>query len=360
MNTNAKSSVRFALYLAEPIGMQDALHLGQRAEEWGYDTVAACQNFFWWETGEAPVWDIFTVLTALASRTQQIDFMTNIVDPFTRHPAHLAHTVATFDNIWPGRLTLGIGPGEVLNFGPLVDVAGRPPYRMLSRTREYIEVVKGVWGSTIETPFNYNGDYFQLENAHLSMKPVTLPHPPIYIAAMGPKMKRLTGEMGNGWTPITYTPTTYTHAWQEIATAATQAGRDPNQIGRALTLYTVILDDRAQAVEMADSWGRLDLVANPRLLEELGYGEFADSRFALENTQGISTGQAIADKLPSGLGSDVTIGGTAQDAIARIEAYIAAGVERFIIWPPYGNPSQAKETLTHLQKTVLPHFNGER
>ena len=99
------------------------------------------------------------------------------------------------DNIWPGRFTLGIGPGEVANYGPLVDVSGPPPHRFYTRTREFIEVLRGVWASTQEEPFSFEGRLFQVEDAHLSLKPVTEPHPPIYLAALGERMKELTGQV---------------------------------------------------------------------------------------------------------------------------------------------------------------------
>lgn len=349
---------QFALYLAEPLGLHDALALGEQAEALGFDLVAACQNFFWWEQGEAPVWDLFTLLNTLANRTS-IDLMTNVVDPFARHPATVAHILATFDNLWPGRLTLGLGPGEVMNFGPLKDVAGEPPYRLMTRTQEFIEVMHGIWASTVEAPFSYAGRYFQIADAHLSMKPVTKPHPPIYVAAMGPNMRRLTGRIADGWTPATYTPATYSADWQLIADSAIAAGRDPDQIGRALTIFTCVMTDGAAARARASVFGRLELVARPNLLHQLGYGELADDRFSLANTAGISTGVDRAAQIPQQLGEQVTICGTPHDAIVQIEAFVDAGVERFMIWPLYSQATACKETLTHFQQTILPHFKGQ-
>ncbi len=74
-------SVRFGLYLVEPVALGDALELGTRAEEWGFDLVASCENLFWWDPGQAPVWDCFTVLTALAERTRGLPLMTNVIAP---------------------------------------------------------------------------------------------------------------------------------------------------------------------------------------------------------------------------------------------------------------------------------------
>jgi alkanesulfonate monooxygenase SsuD/methylene tetrahydromethanopterin reductase-like flavin-dependent oxidoreductase (luciferase family) len=251
--------LRFGFYLVEPVALHDALELGVRAEQWGFDLVASCENLFWWDPGQAPVWDCFTLLTTLAERTRRLPLMTNVIDPAKRHPAVVAHILATLDNIWPGRFTLGIGPGEVANYGPLVDVSGPPPHRFYTRTREFIEVLKGLWSSTQEEPFGFEGQHFQVDGAHLSLTPVTEPHPPIYLAALGPKMKQLTGQVADGWTPVIYTPETYAADWTEVAAAAEAAGRDPRVIDRALTVSTVVLSDEQRARAFGDIVGRVML-----------------------------------------------------------------------------------------------------
>ena len=198
MNCSAAPTPRFAFYLVEPVPLADALALGVQAEDWGFDLVAVCENLFWWNPIYAPVWDNFTVLTAIAARTQSIGLMTNVIDPVKRHPAVIAHTVATLDQMTSGRVTLGIGAGEIGNYGPLLDVIGPPPHQLYGRTKEFIEVVHGVWRSSLAEPFVFQGKHFQLHNAHLSLKPFTQPHPPIYLAGMSPKTKHLTGAVADG------------------------------------------------------------------------------------------------------------------------------------------------------------------
>ena len=113
----SKAPIRFLL--VEPVGLEDALEFGTKAEQNGYDAVAACENLFWWTPGQSPVWDNFVVLNSILHRTKKIKVMTDVVDPVKRHPAVVAHTVATIDNIFKGRIGLGIGAGEVANLGHL-------------------------------------------------------------------------------------------------------------------------------------------------------------------------------------------------------------------------------------------------
>ena len=348
--------VRFGFYLVEPVALQDALELGARAEERGFDLVASCENLFWWNPGQAPVWDCFTVLATLAERTDRLPLMTNVIDPVKRHPAVVAHILATLDNIWPGRFTLGIGPGEVANYGPLVDVSGPPPHRFYTRTREFIEVLRGVWASTQEEPFSFEGRLFQIEDAHLSLKPVTEPHPPIYLAALGERMKRLTGQVADGWTPVIYTPETYAADWAEVASAAEAAGRDPRAIDRALTISTVVLSDEQKARAFGDIVGRVMLTTRPQLLGRLGHSELADERLDVARTASPMDGVQLAQQIPAGLGEQVTICGTPEQAIRRIEEFIAAGVRLFVLWPPYEDAQMLGETIEHYRSTILPYF----
>ncbi|RLI72907.1 hypothetical protein DRO97_08490, partial [Archaeoglobales archaeon] len=141
MNNNP----RFAFYLVEPVRLTDALEYGVKAEEYGFDVVAACENLFWWTPGHSPVWDNFIVLTTILSRTKKIKAMTDVVDPVKRHPAVVAHMASTLDNITKGRIAVGIGAGEIANFGPLVDLVGSKPKPSARRVKEFIDVMYGVW-----------------------------------------------------------------------------------------------------------------------------------------------------------------------------------------------------------------------
>ena len=265
--------IRFAFYLVEPVGLHDALEYGVKAEEWGFDVVAACDNTFWWTPGQSPVWHNPTLLTTILSRTKNIKIMSSVFDPVKRHPALVAHMASTLDNIAKGRYAFGIGAGEIANYGPLVDLSGPRPHRLLTRIKEYITVIHGIWNSTVEKPFNFDGRFFHLRNAYLSLKPSTKPHPPIYVASLGPKMRKLTGEMADGWVPLTYTPETYEKDLKSIETAAKSVGKNMDDIDPSLTIYTAVSKDDDRVKEIASMRGKLELVARPRLLQDLGYAE---------------------------------------------------------------------------------------
>jgi alkanesulfonate monooxygenase SsuD/methylene tetrahydromethanopterin reductase-like flavin-dependent oxidoreductase (luciferase family) len=348
---------RFAFYLVEPVGLEDALEFGSKAEQNGYDVVAACENLFWWTPGQSPVWDNFVVLNSILQRTKKIKVMTDVVDPIKRHPAIIAHTVATIDNISKGRIALGIGAGEVANFGPILDLA-KPP--SLSMIKEFIQVILGLWNSTVEKPLNFDGKFYRMKDAYLSMKPSTKPNPPIYIGAMGPKMRKLVGEVGDGWVPITYTPESYKKDLAGIQEAARLAGRNPSAIDSALTIYTITLKDRKRAEKIAAERGRLELVARPELLPDLGHADLADYNLTWAKRSGplvqSEREKELMKAIPENEATRVTISGTPDDAIERIEEFVDAGVQLFVLWQPYENRKDLIETVKTYKTKILPYF----
>lgn len=348
--------VRFGLCVGEPLGLQDALALGVEAENLGFDVVTVGENLFWWEPSFAPIWDNFIALTTIANRTNHIRLMTSVIDPVKRHPAVIAHMVATLDHVSSNRFILGIGGGEVGNFAPMVDLAGLPPYRLFTRTKEFIEVLHGVWASTSDDPFSYEGNFFKIEKAYLSLKPVTQPHPPVHIAALGPEMKNLTGRLADGWIPIGHTSETYAKDWQSIKAAAERANRNPQEIDPALWLGTAVLDDGETAKESASFLGRDDLSCNPNRLRELGYPELARAHLAVAQKDRPYEGEELMLQIPRALAERATISGTPKEAIERIEEFIAAGVRLFILMPVYSDRVVVQETLEHYRKTIIPHF----
>ncbi len=354
---------RFGFYLVEPVGLHDALKYGVKAEEYGFDLVAACDNLFWWTPGQAPVWNSFAVLTTIMNKTKKIEVMTNVIDSVKYHPAIVAHMVSTLDNISNGRFQLGVGGGEIGNFGPLVDQAGSRPYRLLTRLKEFVTVLQGVWKSTIENPFSFDGTFFHVKDGFLTSKPFTKPHPPIYLSALGPKMRKFAGHVADGWIPITYTPESYKKDLKEIESSAKTSGRDVKKIDPGLTIYTIVLKDHERAKEIAAARGKLDLAARPRLLRDLGYKEIADENLMWSRRPGPLMGEypkesEYASKIPTDLASEVTISGSPDEAIGQIEKFIKSGVKLFVLWQPYEEKDALEETVENYKNIVIPYFAG--
>src|SRR5919197_3009204 len=180
----------------------DPIDLVLEAERLGFDSV--------W-TSEAYGSDAFSPLCWIGARTERIKLGTGIVQISARTPAAVAMTAATVDHLSNGRLILGLGVS-----GPQVVEGwyGQPFAKPLARTREYVEVLRGILRR--DGPVSHDGEHYPLPyrgpgSAGLG-KPLKLTvHPlrsdiPIYLGAEGLKNVALAIEIADGWMPIFFSP----------------------------------------------------------------------------------------------------------------------------------------------------------
>ncbi len=178
-------------------GGSDGVELAQEAERLGFDSV--------W-TAEAYGSDALTPLTWVGALTSKIKLGTGILQMPARTPANTAMSAATLDMLSGGRVLLGLGLS-----GPQVVEGwhGQPYGKPLTRTREYVEIVRADpgargsrWTSTARTTRSLSRP-----GATGLGKPLKLIlHPrradiPIYLAAIGPKNVELAAEIADGWLP---------------------------------------------------------------------------------------------------------------------------------------------------------------
>src|SRR3954454_13392598 len=102
--------------MGEQAGPKQLVADAIRAEQTGYDFIAASDHYAPWlgEQGHAP--NTWVVLGAIAQATERIELMTYVTCPTMRyHPAVVAQQAGTLQLLSDGRFTLGLGAGENLN-----------------------------------------------------------------------------------------------------------------------------------------------------------------------------------------------------------------------------------------------------
>jgi F420-dependent oxidoreductase-like protein len=181
-------------------GGSDGVELAQEAERLGFDSV--------W-TAEAYGSDALTPLTWVGALTSKIKLGTGILQMPARTPANTAMSAATLDMLSGGRVQLGLGLS-----GPQVVEGwhGQPYGKPLTRTREYVEIVRRILARA--EPLDFQGEEYQIpipggtglgKPLKLILHPLR-PHIPIYLAAIGPKNIELAGEIADGWLPVFLAP----------------------------------------------------------------------------------------------------------------------------------------------------------
>lgn len=322
----------------------------KKTEKSGFDTI-----FYADHTVEFPppspgmVFDAFNTLSALAMITK-LQLGTAVSDCHRFHPALMAHKVATLDHISSGRALFGIGAGEKIN----VDMYGLSRAKVLSKLREYIELMRQFWTKKkVSKKSEFWGD---IKKAYIQLKPIQKT-PPIYVAANGPKTRQLTGELGNGWFPFVETPWTYKENKKEIVEAAKKVGRNPDEIDYALQIYVAIDDDNPEkAVKACEAFKLAGLVVASVKLNQI-YPTLnlpTDvNAFNYDMNSDISKILAYKDKLPESMLNDTICLGTTDDVIASIEKFKEAGVTHMAFWN-YG--PDINKVFESFRDKIIPYF----
>jgi coenzyme F420-dependent glucose-6-phosphate dehydrogenase len=171
----------------------DLVRFAAAAEEHGFPFALISDHFHPWidRQGHSPF--VWSVLGAIAERTERLRIGTGVTAPILRvHPAILAQAAATVAAMMPGRFFLGVGTGENLNEHILGD-KWPPAGVRRAMLREAIEVIRELWEGGMKS---HRGKHYTVENARI----YTLPEeaPPIYVSAAGKKAAELAGEIGDG------------------------------------------------------------------------------------------------------------------------------------------------------------------
>jgi alkanesulfonate monooxygenase SsuD/methylene tetrahydromethanopterin reductase-like flavin-dependent oxidoreductase (luciferase family) len=199
--------------------------------------------------------DTWTLLSWVAAGTSRIGLSANVLNLPLRHPALLARSSATLDLLSGGRFELGLGAGA---FWPAIE--GMSGYRLTApesvrALREGIEVLRGLWDTTTDGPFTFDGEFYHVPRGKRGPSPA---HDiAIWLGAYKPKMLELTGRAADGWI-VTYeflNGVALADAHRAIDDAAEAAGRQPGAVRRLLNLSGAGLDGESGMIHgSAQEW----------------------------------------------------------------------------------------------------------
>jgi alkanesulfonate monooxygenase SsuD/methylene tetrahydromethanopterin reductase-like flavin-dependent oxidoreductase (luciferase family) len=295
-------------------------------------------------------YDVLSTITAAALTTRKIS-MGSISDAHKYHPAVLAQRLATIDRLTDGRFILGLGLGEAMNLDPFGIAWDKP----LSRMVESIKLIRMLWES--REPFDFKGRFFKFKKAALGAKPAN-GQVPIYVAAHLPKSLRVAAEMGDGWMTLPQPPNLFSKRRKQVEDWRIESGKSLDNFDKCLYIFTSIADDKESAFKPLENLKHTIIWSE---LYEEAYGITLPKRFEGFNYMNVITTDERDRQKIVDLGKqfskeavfDFTLSGTARDCIKRIEEYIDAGVNHFLIHNFSADPDWSYEVLT---EQVIPYF----
>lgn len=241
-------------------GWTELRDLAQLAEQVGFDTLFVPDHLIfrasaYWGVDDTPArgtWEAWTILAALAEATSRVEIGTFVGASSFRQPALLAKMAATLDEISGGRLILGIGAGS---HQPEYTAFGFPWDHLASRFDEALQILVPLLR---EGEVDFSGSYYAAEACEIVPRGPRQGGPPIWIAAFGPRLMRLTARWGDAlitaWHPD---PSALEAPFAALEAACREIGRDPASMGRAIGTF-VTVDD---STYMAGLRGSPELIA---------------------------------------------------------------------------------------------------
>src|SRR5213082_228751 len=196
------------------------------ADELGFDLVGIQDHPY-----QRRFYDTWTLLTAVAMRTERIAVFPDVANVPLRPPAMLAKAAATLDILSGGRLELGLGAGGFWDGIKAYDGPVRTPGESVSALEEAIQVIRLLWSGQHGIRFEVKS--YKLAGAHSGPLPAHAIE--IWLGAYRPRMLSLTGRLADGWIPSYgyLKPDRLPEAQARVDDAAASRGRDPASVRRA-------------------------------------------------------------------------------------------------------------------------------
>lgn len=207
----------------------DKWDLVRYAEELGYDRAFFPDSEMIWS-------DCYATMALAAVNTKRIKLGTGIAAPGVRIAPVTAHSIATINQIAPGRVFLGIGTGNTS-----MRVMGQNP-TPVAELREYLRVVRKLLDGE-EVDYTYRGKTRSIKFLHLDRHFINLKDRiPVYLAAHGPKALGLVGEAADGWITTGTEPNEVLGNFERVRNGAASVGRTlPANFYRTFVTATCVL-----------------------------------------------------------------------------------------------------------------------
>jgi probable F420-dependent oxidoreductase len=245
-----------------------------------------------WQTdrliSREPFLESMSVMAALAGATKRIKFGMNVASAGLRDPLLLAKQCATIDMLSNGRLLPAFGVGSPR--GPEWQATGRTFKGAGAVAEEAIEIMARLWA---EESVTFKGRHFHYENARIAPRPVQNPLP-LWIGGSSDAAIRRTARLATGW----------------------QGGAETPDEARPIVARI-----------------KAETAALGRSIDEDHYGIGIPYRLGKWTDKGIAERAEAYQKRQARDPSQTFAVGDAGTILARIRAYVDAGVVKFILRP---------------------------
>jgi 5,10-methylenetetrahydromethanopterin reductase len=338
-------AIRFGIRVPTRGTPQDTAAFAQQVEAAGFD-------FLW--IPDTPLlagrWrDIYVHLTCAALQTSRLHLGPGVTNPLTRHPVATASAILSLDEASNGRADLAAGSGYSSAY-----IIGRK-----AATLATMRQTTALWRSI------FQGHQTELGGLQITLVPPR-PQLPIYLAATGPKMLQLAGEIADGvLIMVGAAAGTVSWALENIEIGMQRAGRQRHEVQRLVVVPARVEADKAHAIEQMRpcAAGLFRHRHATTLLQRVGLTvpstlpayprPYPDLQHAVDWEEAKRAASFVPDEAVEAL---MAVGPSA-DIVQRARELMALDIDA--IWwrdeASYTRPDALMQALAH---EVLPHLRG--
>jgi 5,10-methylenetetrahydromethanopterin reductase len=302
--------------------------------------------------------DTYVLLAAAAQATRRVVLGPLLANPINRHPTVTASSIATIDELAPGRTLLGWGVGDTA-----VRLAGLRPAR-----------VKELEAGTRLMRALLDGKEVEVGAA----RPARLPHHrpvPIWIAAGGPRTLRMAGSVADGvFIRVGTHRANLTRTIDAIRAGAAEAGRDPGAVRLGAIFHTVLVDDPGRALLMGKSMAAGYYEYSPALFEAPGFAWTGPDPETLKHDRTVwpdfhhapdleASGRAV-DFLPAEAADAFCLRGGPAEIVEQLVGILGATPAAFdhVVLHPIPDPrfptDPERDYTARVAREILPHVRA--
>jgi len=316
------------------------IDLAKRAETYGFSHVWTFDSHILWE-------EPYVIYSKILDETRKVIIGPMVTNPATRDVTVTASTYATLNEMYGNRTVVGIGRGD-----SAVRVTNGKPVTVAELRQAVIDIKGLANGEAIE----YKGNNIRLPWAGASRTPV-------YVAAYGPKVLALTGEVGDGFILQLADPSIADWTMTAVRDAAKGAGRNPDDVYMCIAAPAYVTDgspeQHAHARDQLRWFG--GMVGNhvADIVERYGDSgvvpqaltDYIKARKGYDYNEHGQAGNSHADFVPDEIVDRFCIIGPPEEHIRRLEELKAMGVDQFALYLQHDDKDH---TLAAYGEKIIP------
>ena len=310
--------------------------LARRAETLGFDYVWTFDSHILWE-------EPYVIYSKILDETRKVIVGPMVTNPATRDLTVTASVFATLNEMYGDRTVIGIGRGD-----SAVRVTNGKPVSV-GELREAVVQLKDL---TNGRSIDYKGSTIRLPWASDSRTGV-------FVAAYGPKVLALTGEVGDGFILQLADPQIAAWTIEAVRNAAEAAGRNPDDVYICVAAPAYVTDDVDQARDQLRWFGGMVCNHVADIVERYGEGggvpkaltDYIKGRQGYDYNQHGQAGNTHADFVPDEIVDRFCIIGPVEEHVRRLEELKALGVDQFALYLQHDDKDH---TLLEYGERIIP------